>query len=743
MAYDNIKREIISMLKRMPNKQADWDNDLLPTLKAMFNPKSVSNAKSQLISEGCISQEIIDGRKIITLIKDPYEISSPNTFDEEFFLANYEYKIKKYFKEKLSTEGPEWNVFDVEEFTYHFIDCLEINDKIVNNPYECRRLINEIYKEAYEEIFGGVPESIVRIRNLRENMVKISELQSKHVGKLIEFEGMIIQAGKPMSRVAKGAFECPRCGRVKYVELDIWDDPINVAKELSCPECDIKGFRYLESESEHVNFQEIYVQQPLELSKDGKQHTITVFAEGFPPIYNGKVKITGVAIKKKIKGSVSKIFIRAFNIEQLDKIDIEITEEDIEKIRKVAKDKNVIEKLANYMFREIKGHEIVKKAIFLQQIKGITFLNGKTLKRGDINILLITDPGIGKTTIMRKLELYGNKYVSGATTSVAGLAAAVVRGPTEFGEGYILKPGALVLADGNTCCVDEIGVNKELTKALLEAMESQTVHVNKGGFDAVLPARCAILAACNPKRGRFDRNKTVIEQIELSAPMFSRFDLIFPLMDIPDKNKDAEIIDHIIDEINRAIDGKKEKLVINGVEIDDEFILKYILHARTYMPKISKEAKEVLKNYYVEMRKLGEGDNPIPITARQAEAIIRLAGAIAKAKLKKIVGEDDVMEAIEIMDYCLKQIAYDPESGSIDIDKIAGTPKSKRDKVEKVLSIVKEISDSRDDGLAPEEDIKDKAKDMGLSEKDVDDALSYLKKVGDIHSPKPGYWQLI
>jgi replicative DNA helicase Mcm len=161
------------------------------------------------------------------------------------------------------------------------------------------------------------------------------------------------------------------------------------------------------------------------------------------------------------------------------------------------------------------------------------------------------------------------------------------------------------------------------------------------------------------------------------------------------------------------------------------------------MPVISEEAKKCLKKYYVEMRKLGEETNTVPIAVRQLEGGIRIAEAIAKAKLKDVVDEEDAKEAIELIDACLKQIAYDPEKGVYDIDKIAGTPSSRREKINKVLEIIKELCELRDDNLAPEEDIKEKAESIGLSEKDVEDALNYLKRAGDIYNPRYGFWGLL
>lgn len=359
MVYDNIKREIIGMLKRMPNKQADWDNDLLPTLKAMFNPKSVSNAKSQLISEGVISQEIVDGKKIITLIKDPYELQAPNVFDEEMFLAYYTDKLKEYFKHKLSTEGPEWDIFDVKEFIMHFPESGDLNDKLIEHPYEVRKSITNVYIEAYEELFNETPNvEFIHIRNPIDCRISLSELSSAHKGKLVEFRAMILQATKLKLRYAKGFYYCPKCGATKTLDLGFWDKPKEVGKSLTCPAdgCDCKGLIFDEDLSGKVDFQEIKVQTPLQESIYANKHSTTVFYEFNKPkkaVYSGYVKIVGVPIVKENKnGSVGELYIHAFYIEKDDE-DIEeiaknLNEKDLELINRIAKDKNVIQKLSDY-----------------------------------------------------------------------------------------------------------------------------------------------------------------------------------------------------------------------------------------------------------------------------------------------------------------------------------------------------------------------------------------------------------
>ena len=754
-----ISDEIIRVLDEN-NGSMPW-KDLLNTLiDEGYKKESIYMAKKRLIDRGVISEkEDFDGEIIISLRDTETQANkSINSFDEEFFLAYYEYKIKEYFKHKLSVEGPEWDIFDVREFVTHFPDAGDLNEKLINHPYEVRKLLTNVYIEAYEELFNETPNvEFIHIRNPIDCRISLSELSSAHKGKLIEFRAMIIQATKLKPRYVRGFYYCPKCGATKTLDLGFWDVPEKVGKSLTCPAdgCDCKGLIFDEDLSGKVDFQEIKVQTPLQESIYANKHSTTVFYEFNKPkkaVYSGYVKIVGVPIIKKSKnGSVGELYIHAFYIEK-DEEDIEekaknIDDKEVELINRIAKDKNVVQKLSDYAFREVSGYDMIKRAVLLQLVSS----GGNIDVRTSIHILLISDPGVGKSTLMESLiqKFPFAKKVYAVTSSGPGLVGSVVREKTEFGESWVLRAGVLAETDGGVVCIDEFSRNKELYNYLLGVMEQQKIEINKAGvIDAVLPARVAILAACNPRFGRFNPDLTVWEQINLPKELLDRFDLIFVIKDKIDKKKDEDIADFSIDNYNSKVRERKgkssgKKFVINGVELNDELLLKYVLYARQIEPEISDEARKIIKEYYVSVRKMSEAKGTFGISARQLGSIIRLAVAHAKLRLSEVVEAVDAEEAIRLVDTCLKQIAYDPESGSIDIDKIAGTPKSKRDKVEKVLGIVKELCELSENGLAFEEDIKDKAKDMGLSEKDVDDALGYLKKVGDIHSPKPGYWQLI
>ncbi|XRP96924.1 ATP-binding protein [Methanocaldococcus sp. 16A] len=625
---------------------------------------------------------------------------------------------------------------------------MEFVEFLINNPQKGIDFIKECYNEAYYTLRNEYPSNIIiAVKNLPEifkttkkgKVFTIEDIKSDTLGRLIEFEGIIAKASKIKPMLKKAYYICPKCGREVVKEIDIF---ITNPEKALC-ECGAE-LNLIDDKCSYTDFQEIKVQQPPDLMEnpDDPPKYITTFLENSPGIYAGRVKITGIPIrvKKSKKLPIYDIYVKAINCEVLDgEVKIDLTNSDIEKIKKIAKRKDVVDLLADRLIPEIKGHSAIKKAVFLQQIKGVK----KPGKRADIHILLITDPGIGKTVILRKIaEIPGNLYGSVTTATGVGLTAAVVREKTEIGEDtWVIKPGLLVKAHKGTACIDELTVNKELQSYVLEAMESQTIHISKGGINAKLPAECAILAACNPRWGRFNPDVSVAEQINIPAPLLSRFDLIFPIRDVSDKNKDKDIAEYIVDLHRAYLDEEINKKIgldyfeVDGVKIDKEFIIKYIYYARQKKPVISEKAKELFVNYYVEMRKKHQ------ITARQLEAAIRIAEAHAKAKLKDIVDEEDAKEAINIITECLKEIAYDPETGIFDVDKILGVSKKERDKLTTVYEIIKELSEKSE--LVEHEDIVEEAKKKGIKEEELENIIKKLIKYGDIDEPKPGRYRLL
>ncbi|BAA29695.1 ATP-binding protein [Pyrococcus horikoshii] len=318
--------------------------------------------------------------------------------------------------------------------------------------------------------------------------------------------------------------------------------------------------------------------------------------------------------------------------------------------------------------------------------------------------------------------------------------AAVVR--DEFTGGWVLEAGALVLADGGYALIDELDKMSDRDRSVIhEALEQQTISLSKAGITATLNARTTVIAAANPKHGRFNRMKRVSEQIDLPPTLLSRFDLIFVLMDEPDEKVDSEIARHIL-KVRR---GESEVVT---PKIPHELLRKYIAYARKNIhPVISEEAMEEIEKYYVKMRrsaKKSSGDEikPIPITARQLEALIRLSEAHARMRLSPIVTREDAREAIKLMEYTLKQIAVD-EAGQLDVTILeVGQSARKLSKVERILDIVEKLERTSEKG-AKIDDILEEAAKFGIEKSEAREILEKLLEKGQIYMPENGYYKTV
>jgi replicative DNA helicase Mcm len=292
------------------------------------------------------------------------------------------------------------------------------------------------------------------------------------------------------------------------------------------------------------------------------------------------------------------------------------------------------------------------------------------------------------------------------------------------------------MTNKSLCAIDEFEkVEKNDQVALHEAMEQQTISIAKASIVATLPAQTSILAGGNPKYGRFDPYMPIKEQIDIPETLLSRFDLKFALRDVPNVELDTKVAEHILK-------------VRHYGEIDDEpkiapeLLKKYVAYTRKNVrPKLSREAGDALKDFFVGLREKVTEDSPIPITLRQYEALIRLAEASAKIQLRDSVTKEDAVRAINLMKASLRMFGFDIESGTFDIDRLEGrTSASERGKIKILLNTIEELFNTVGKNIPKEEIIK-LAKSKGLKEFDIEKMLTELKNTGDLFEPKPGILQ--
>ena len=314
--------------------------------------------------------------------------------------------------------------------------------------------------------------------------------------------------------------------------------------------------------------------------------------------------------------------------------------------------------------------------------------------------------------------------------------ASVVR--DEVLKGWALEAGSIVLANGGFLMLDELDKMDETDRAAMhEALAQQRVTISKANIHATLKAETTVLAAANPKFGRFDPFKTIAMQIDLPPTLINRFDLIFPVMDIPNRENDSRIAGHVLN-LQRDDIGSEPEIPI-------KLMKKYVAYARQKVkPILSDAALNEIKDFYVNLRNKdvrGEGERkPIPISARQLEALVRLAEGSARVRLSKNVTRDDAKRSIKLLKHCLMQVGFDYETQTFDIDMInTGISTNERTKMgimEDIRNIINYLC--KEEKSTDINEIYKIAKEKNIEKDKVDEAIERLKQKGDIFERKQG-----
>ena len=618
---------------------------------------------------------------------------------------------------------------------------VEEPDKLLKEAGEAIREIVRVEDPEYAEKRKFTP----RILGLYET-VGIRELRSEHLGSLIQIDGIITRMHPLRSRMIKAVFRHEKCG-AEFEWPQVEDEQIGekIEKPSICPVCGEGGGKFIlvKEKSKYIDWQKVVVQERPEDVPGGQMpRSIEVhLTEDLVDIARPGDRVTIVGIprleQQSDRSPLYEMYIEANSVRISEKVleEVSITREDEERIRELARDPWVREKIIASIAPSIYGHWDLKEAIALLLFSGVpkTMPDGTRI-RGDIHVLFIGDPGVAKSQLLQSAARIAPRAVltSGKGSTAAGLTAAVVR-DNKTGEFY-LEAGALVLADGGVAIIDEIDKMKSDDRvAIHEAMEQQQISISKAGIVARLNARASVLAAGNPKYGLYDPSKSFVDNINLPPTILSRFDLIFVVRDVINMQRDRELARYIL-EAHSNIEKFKP-------EVDPQLLKKYVIYARRYIrPKLSPQAKRLIEDFFVEMRSSAlagqEGQQTaIPITARQLEAIVRLSEAHAKMALKDEVGEDDAEEAIRITIAFLESVGLDIETGTIDVSIITtGASLHTRRVMSLVVDTIKKITEAGGKRCAKMQEITAMIKEAhNVSEEKVKEAIRRLHQEGLIY----------
>jgi len=679
---------------------------------------------------------------MVTLLKDKNLVSSWQMFFEKHCKAEIE-NVAISYPEKRSIFVDYWKIDQADADLAELLITQPL--KAVMNAEEALKLIDVSIEQNLELHF--------RVVNLPEiHKIIIRHIRSNHLGMLKAVEGLVKKRTEVRPKLKVASFQCQKCGAIMRVEQDedILKEPSECNEEKGgCGR--ISNFKLSTSLSTFIDSQKIEIQENPEGLRGGAQpERISAFLEDdlVGEIAPGdRVIVNGVLHSKQRRRGTFRL-------------EVAISPEDEELILEVSKEERIYEKIRESIAPTIYGMEVEKDALVLVLFGGLSkqMPDGSYI-RGDIHSLFVGDPGTAKSQMLNYMSKLAPRsiYASGKASSAAGLTAAAVR--DEFGEGqWTLEAGALVLADMGIACIDEIDKMSDQDRSSLhQAMEQQEISVAKAGINATLKSRCAVLAAANPKLGRFDDFMPISEQINIPPALLSRFDLIFSIQDKPVRDQDTNLASHILnthkagemyENITKTEHSKHSKEESDRLlepvipTYDPEFLRKYVAYAkRNVFPVMEDDAMDLIKEYYVNLR--SQSEESVPFTPRQLEAFVRLTEASARVRLSDVATLSDAQRSIQIINEYLRRVGMDKETGRFDIDLIAtGSSHSQQQRMRTVLDIIKRICDESSDGMAARNEIITESETLGLPSDKISGALDKMKRNGQIYEPSHGKYRL-
>ncbi|KAF1809331.1 DNA replication licensing factor mcm2 [Eremomyces bilateralis CBS 781.70] len=544
---------------------------------------------------------------------------------------------------------------------------------LANTPAEILKIFDQVAMDVtllhypdYERIHTEIH---VRITDLPVRYT-LRQLRQTHLNCLVRVSGVVTRRSGVFPQLKYIKFDCVNCGAV----LGPFPQESNIEVKISfCQYCQKRGPFTLNSEKTvYRNYQKLTLQESPGTVPAGRlprHREIILLWDLIDSAKPGEeIEVTGTyrnnydaSLNNKNGFPVFATILEANHVvKSHDQLaGFRLTEEDERQIRALSKDPNIIDKLINSIAPSIYGHTDIKTAVALSLFGGVSKeAQGKHIIRGDINVLLLGDPGTAKSQVLKYVEKTAHRavFATGQGASAVGLTASVRRDPLT--SEWTLEGGALVLADKGTCLIDEFDkMNDQDRTSIHEAMEQQTISISKAGIVTTLQARCAIVAAANPIGGRYNSTIPFSQNVELTEPILSRFDILCVVRDTVEPEEDERLANFVVNSHGRAhasmtnpdgMDVESPPAHTEG-QIPQELLRKYILYARERCrPKLYQIDRDKIARLFADMRRESLATGAYPITIRHLEAIMRTCEAFCKMRLSEYCNSHDMDRAIAV-----------------------------------------------------------------------------------------------
>ena len=648
-------------------------SDLLATEDDMVSPEAITEAEAS----GYSLKEFITLETCRRRIARDYQ-TFLQTYVDEHGCSVYSGKIRTLCAGNLES---------LEVSYEHLAESNAFLAKLlVNVPQETLKIFDEatmkVVLDQFPEYHRIKQEVHVRITDL-PTLDHLRDLRYNHLNTLIRVSGVVTRRTGVFPQLKLVKYDCGKCGAT----LGPFTQDLNTELRIGqCPFCTAKGpFTINEAQTVYRNYQKLTLQESPGTVPAGRlprHKEVILLWDLIDSARPGEeIEVTGIYLNNFSYALNTTngfpVFATVIEANYINKREdqfaaFRLTEDDQRAIRRLGEDPNIGKRIIRSIAPSIYGHETIKTAIALSIFGGQPKnVQGKMNLRGDINVLMLGDPGTAKSQFLKYVEktAYRAVYTTGQGASAVGLTASVHKDPVT--REWTLEGGALVLADKGVCLIDEFDkMNDADRTSIHEAMEQQSISISKAGIVTSLHARCAVIAAANPIRGRYNPSISFAQNVELSDPILSRFDMLCVVRDTVDPRMDQLLARFVVQShlkshpnyhpaLGIPTDGPtlaSTDLPPNGTERDDiqplpqDMLRKYLMYAKSHIfPQLRQIDLEKVSRLYAELRRESLSAGGIPITVRHVESIVRMAEAHARLHLRDYVREDDMNLAIRMM----------------------------------------------------------------------------------------------